>query len=78
MSYENGTLYLRQFQTDIRTNAVEQLISTVTPEPENRFMIYDYGNNRINTMYYIAGDVVNYVVLYDCVSCNDYGDQGSE
>jgi hypothetical protein len=29
-------------------------------------------------MYYIAGDVVNYIVFYDCVSCNDYGDQGSE
>jgi hypothetical protein len=41
-------------------------------------MIFDYGDGRINTVYYIAGDMVNYLIIHDCVQCNTYGDQGSE
>jgi hypothetical protein len=50
----------------------------VTEDWESGTMSFDYGNSRSNPAHYIAGDIVNYIVFYDCVSCNDYGDQGTE
>jgi hypothetical protein len=67
--------YERSF---FRTNAIEQFRATVTGDLTSGTLIFDYGDGRVNTMYYIGGDLENYIIVYDCVSCNDYGDQGSE
>jgi hypothetical protein len=97
LSLENGTIYLKEYLTDIRwrnfyekfisnfdkilifrTNAIEEYTAVVTEDWESGTMSFDYGNSRSNSAHYITGDIVNYIVFYDCVSCNDYGDQGSE
>jgi hypothetical protein len=61
-----------------RTNAIEQFSATVTNNLANGSLILDYGDGRVNTVYFIGGDMVNYLISYDCVECNTYGDQGSE
>ncbi len=67
-----------EFQYLFRTNAIERYRATVTGDFGNGVLDFDYGDGRVSKMRYLGGDLLNYIVLYNCVSCNDYGDQGSE
>jgi hypothetical protein len=77
ITFENGTYYFDQYQLDINTNAIQHFKGTIVPDWPAGLLYFHY-EDRVSIRHFYAGDLINYVVTYVCVECNDYGDQGSK